>query len=98
MCAEFECKTSVITLDILFFLFIWYGQGYYRIRQTATDLRKKKEDEREARRRDRDTGENPLETDGKPKNEDVIMENSKDLEKVISATCAENPRNAKKGF
>jgi len=55
--------------------------GYYRIRQTATDLRKKKEDEREARRRDRDTGENPLETDGKPKNEEVIMENSKDLEK-----------------
>lgn len=87
MCAEFEGKTSEITLDILLFFFIWYEQGYYRIRQTATDLRKKKEDEREARRRDRDTGENLLETDGKPKNEEVITENSKDLEKVISAIC-----------
>lgn len=62
------------------------SQGYYRIRQTAAELRKKKEEERESRRRDRETAEKPLENDGKIKVEDVAMEDSKDSDKVLDAS------------
>jgi hypothetical protein len=60
-------------------------QGYFRIRLTAAELRKKKEEERESRRRDRETVEKPLEKDGKFKVEELIMEDSKDSEKVLYA-------------
>lgn len=55
--------------------------GYFRIRQTAAELRKKKEEERESRRRDRETAEKPLESDGKYKVEDVAVDDSKDPDK-----------------
>lgn len=58
-------------------------QGYFRIRQFAAELRKKKEEERESRRRDRETAEKPLENDGKFKVEEVAMEDSKDSDKVL---------------
>lgn len=61
-------------------------QGYFKIRQTATELRKKKEEERESRRRDRETAEKPLENDGKFKVEEVAMEDSKDPDKVLNAS------------
>lgn len=64
-------------------------QGYFRIRQTAAELRKKKE-ERESRRRDRETAENPLENDGKFKVEEVAMGDSKDSDKVLNASRLEN--------
>lgn len=63
-------------------------QGYFRIRQTAAELRKKKEEERESRRRDRETAEKPLESDGKYKVEDVAVDDSKDPDKVLNAIGA----------
>lgn len=63
-------------------------QGYFRIRQTAADLRKKK-GERESRRRDRETAEKPLENDGKFKVEEMVMEDSKDSDKVLDASGLE---------
>jgi len=65
-------------------------QGYFRIRQTAADLRKKKEEERESRRRDREIAEMPPENDGKSKVEEVAMEDSKDSDKVLNASELEN--------
>lgn len=62
--------------------------GYFRIRQTAAELRKKKEEERESRRRDRETAEKPLESDGKYKVEDVAVDDSKDPDKVLNAIGA----------
>lgn len=62
----------------------FWMQGYFRIRRTATELRKKKE-ERESRKRDRETVENTLENDGKFKLEVVVMEDFKDTDKVADA-------------
>jgi len=59
-------------------------QGYFRIRRTAAELRKKKEEEREFRRRDRETVEKPLENDGKFNAEEVVMEDFKDSDKVVN--------------
>jgi hypothetical protein len=56
--------------------------GYYRIRQTAKQLRKKKEDEREARQRERDATDNPVEADTKFKIEEGIAEKTRESDKV----------------
>ncbi|KAG6546181.1 hypothetical protein Mapa_012216 [Marchantia paleacea] len=58
--------------------------GYFRIRQTADQLRKKKEDEREARRREREV-EKIDGVDQKPKLEEVPpSEDLKDKEKILN--------------
>lgn len=70
-------------MELVFYIYIlWCLQGYYRIRQTAKQLRKKKEDEREARQRERDATDNPVEADTKSKIEEGIAEKTREFDKV----------------
>jgi hypothetical protein len=55
-------------------------QGYFRIRQTAEQLKKKKEAEREARRKDRDM---EIDSTDKPKLDEHASEELREKEKVI---------------
>jgi len=55
--------------------------GYYRIRETAKQLRKKKEDEREARQRERDATDNPVEADTNSKIEEGNAEKTRESDK-----------------